>query len=370
MPHKTVLIVDDSAVVRGMISSFLEDQHDIEVIASASNGQIAVDLYKRHHPSIVLMDVEMPILNGIEALKQIIAYDANAKVIMCSTLTHKNAEISLEAMTIGAIEYIPKPTTSAEMGADSFKAALIRIINAVGSQPNTARNASPAKPASSDNASSTQSPCPSSVPSSMRGAFDLRGKPSTSWSPKILAIGSSTGGPQALFSFLKHLKDLSIPIVITQHMPATFTTILSNHITSQTGIVCVEGADDMALEAGKVFLAPGGKHMTFKKDDAGVVRIKLDDGPMENFCKPAVDPMLRSLISIYSHRILCTILTGMGHDGLEGCKQLVDMGGYVYAQDAESSIVWGMPGAVAKANICSGVYNVEKLAQTIKDIVH
>lgn len=381
MSHRRVLVVDDSAVIRGMITRLITDDKDIEVIGSASNGQMAVQMYKRLIPDVVILDIEMPIMNGIEALKEIMDFDSGAIVLMCSTLTHKNAEISLQAMSLGATDYIPKPGTASEVGSsEDFKNNIIRIIKALPARSTKAAPTTSAPSSLEQTNKTIKKPDEtqpkaseeklSSVPKSYsKGEFTLKPEPSISWKPKILAIGSSTGGPQALFATLKPLKDLRVPIVITQHMPATFTAILAQHITSQTGIKAMEGADNMRVEAGKAYVAPGGKHMLFKKNEAGELVIKLDDGPMENFCKPAVDPMLRSLINIYGNKILCAILTGMGHDGLEGAKQLVTAGGYLYAQDAKTSVVWGMPGAVAMANICSGVLPVENMGQKLKSII-
>jgi two-component system chemotaxis response regulator CheB len=361
MVIKNVLVVDDSAVTRGMISKIVDEIDNAEVTSSASNGQLAVDMYKRRKADVVILDIEMPVKNGIDALKEIIEFDPEAKVIMCSTLTQKNAEISLEALKLGALDYVPKPSSASEMGNETFKHSLEQLIKSVTTHQSTTHKNSSTKENTKSN--------PSSVPTSMQGSYELRKKPTENWAPQILAIGSSTGGPQALLQIMKDLKNLPVPIVITQHMPATFTSILSQHITTQAGVECIEGTEGLVLEAGKAYLAPGGKHLTFNKTDDGILQIKLNDGPMENFCKPAVDPMLRSLISHLDNKILCMILTGMGHDGLEGCKQLTTAGGYVYAQDAETSIVWGMPGAVAKAGLCSDVLPIDKISKHIRNLI-
>jgi two-component system chemotaxis response regulator CheB len=183
--------------------------------------------------------------------------------------------------------------------------------------------------------------------------------------PAILAVGSSTGGPQALFKVLKHVNDIGVPIVVTQHMPATFTKMLAEHIQQHCGLPSQEGATGMKLENNKVYVAPGGYHMTFKKTDAGV-EIVLDDGPQINFCKPAVDPMYDSLLDIYGNKILGVILTGMGHDGLAGAKKLVEKHGRLIAQDEATSTVWGMPGAVACANICEQVLPLDEIGPWIR----
>ncbi len=405
---KRVLIVDDSAVIRGMIARMIQDEPDIEIVGSASNGQMAVQMYMRERPDLVLLDIEMPIMDGMEALKQIMQHDRSAKVVMCSTLTHKNAEISMQALALGAIDYLPKPESAREINAsENFKQTLIRMVRSIAARgagtsysggsgtsasppapPPTAHRPStpppsstppstprPAGDANTYTASSSPAPLasgqatPSSIPNIFKGEVTKRAKPPSNWVPKIVAIGSSTGGPQALFAALKPLKNLPVPIVITQHMPATFTALLAQHIFAQTGIECFEGAENMPIENGKAYIAPGGKHMLLRKGEDGRVVIKIDDGPMENFCKPSVDPMLRSTLAIYGSKTLGVILTGMGTDGLEGMRQLVDAGGYLVAQDAETSVVWGMPGAVSKAGLCSEILPVQEIGSWVYKIV-
>ncbi|MDZ7714076.1 MAG: chemotaxis protein CheB [Rhodovibrio sp.] len=187
--------------------------------------------------------------------------------------------------------------------------------------------------------------------------------------PDVLAIGSSTGGPQALFKFLGGLGRVTQPVLITQHMPATFTALLADHIGRQTKLTCSEGRDGDPLAGGHVYIAPGGKHMTVAKDAGGQLRIKLDDGPPENFCKPSVDPMLRSLSRVYGGRLLTVILTGMGSDGLKGAEVAVQAGAHVLAQDEATSVVWGMPRAVAKAGLCSAVLPIGELATAVQKLI-
>lgn len=382
MKKKRILIVDDSAVIRGMISRIIQEEQDIEIVGSAANGQMAVQFYTREKPDLVLLDIDMPIMDGIEALKEIMRIDRAAKVVMCSTLTQKNAEISMQAMALGAVDYIPKPETAREMNStDDFKHNLLGLIRNLGSgrMPTASQaggTSSSAASAAAPKPSATASlpgvgnnPMPSSVPNIFKGEITKRAKPQAGWIPKIVAIGSSTGGPQALFAVLKNLKNLPVPIVITQHMPPTFTALLAQHITAQTGIEAFEAADGMAVEAGKVYVAAGGKHMLLKKGDDGKVTLKLDDGPMENFCKPAVDPMMRSILAIYGGKTLGVMLTGMGTDGLEGMRALIDAGGFLVAQDSQTSVVWGMPGAVAKAGLCSEILPVQDIGPWVYKIV-
>jgi two-component system chemotaxis response regulator CheB len=185
--------------------------------------------------------------------------------------------------------------------------------------------------------------------------------------PNLLAIGSSTGGPQALFAAIGHFKNFHVPIVVTQHMPATFTKILAQHIAMHTGVQTFEGENGMKVEPGTVYVAPGGYHMMFERSGTHNL-IRLNDGPQENFCRPSVDPMLRSAIDVWGPKFLAVILTGMGQDGLAGCRKLVELGGRVIAQDQETSVVWGMPGAVATAGICTDVLPLPDIGPAVKKI--
>lgn len=323
-----VMIVDDSAIIRSLIERTLKADKDIEVCGFASNGEEALKTVSVCNPDVIVLDIEMPVMDGITALPQLLQKKKDAKILICSTLSDRGAEISLKALSLGAADCILKPSgaTAIQQNAD-FNASLLRAVLLIGAgvqaQKKTEREIS------------------------------VRARTFTQ-TPKILAIGSSTGGPNALMTVLKELKGIRVPVVITQHMPPKFTKILAEHIAKETGLDCVEGAEGMLIKPGCAYVAPGGYHMVLKKADGGAL-IHLDEGPLENFCKPAVDPMLRSLIQIYGGSIFAVILTGMGHDGLEGCKEVVRAGGQVIAQDAKTSVVWGMPGAVANEGLCSAV---------------
>ncbi|MEC4595184.1 chemotaxis protein CheB, partial [Nitrospirillum amazonense] len=194
----------------------------------------------------------------------------------------------------------------------------------------------------------------------LRPAPDIR--------PDIIAIGSSTGGPQALFEVMANFRGgLHQPIVITQHMPATFTTILAEHITRQCGIECAEAKDGEPIVGGRAYVAPGDNHFLLVSRN-GVTTAQLTKDPPENFCRPAVDPMLRSIVKIYGRKVLAVILTGMGHDGRSGCDQVVQAGGMVVGQDEASSVVWGMPGAVATAGLCSSILPLKEIGPFIRKI--
>jgi two-component system chemotaxis response regulator CheB len=382
-----VMLIDDSAVVRGFITRILEADPDITVIYSAQNGEVGVSALNRQMPDIILLDIEMPVMDGITALPLLVQKAPDTKIIMCSTLTTANAAITMKALSLGAIDCIGKPSSANDINNhDSFKIMLTNKIKEIGRSSKLFKNRTQnpnAKTASIE----TQTPIstPASTPA-VRGSplvtplktappllakeAVLRPLTDTVYAgkPEILAIGSSTGGPNALFNVLKHCVGFDIPIVITQHMPATFTKILAEHITSQTGIPAVEAEDGMPLITGRVHVAAGGFHMLIEKNGKDKM-IRLNDGPMENFCKPAVDPMLRSLIPIYGEKILTVILTGMGSDGMLGARDVAIGGGRIIAQDEATSVVWGMPGAAAKAGICSAILPIDDIGPYIRSSV-
>lgn len=373
-----VMVVDDSAVIRGLITRMLEADPDIKVVASVGNGQLAVNQLERHPKEIdvVILDIEMPVMDGLTALPLMLKVDPNVKVIMASTLTKRNAEISLKALSAGAVDYVPKPSTARELSGESdFRRELLDKVKGLGIVHRSEVGKAPPKlvhPPASAPAPSAPSAAPGEKPERWvmkhQDEVELR-KPGQS-RPDILAIGSSTGGPQALFEFLKGLpKTIGMPVVITQHMPATFTSILAEHITRMSGWPCAEAKEGEVLEAGRIYLAPGDYHMNIVQKGPQRV-ITLNQDPPENFCRPAVDPMLRSLIKVYGPRIFTVILTGMGNDGARGSKQVVEAGGTVIAQDEKTSVVWGMPGAVASAGLCSAVLPITELAAYVVNFLN
>jgi len=356
----TVILADDSSVIRRALSIMLETDPNIEIVASASDGKSAASLAKIKKPDILILDVEMPVMDGITALPEILKNSPNTKVIMCSSLTEKGADTSIKAMALGAVECLVKPTGAEAAKPDSpFKKKLIHTVKTLvplKSEPSVAQSKTSASARS----------LPSQAPVKKDAEVTLRDDTSAyKGKPDILAIGSSTGGPKALFQVLKDIGILDIPIVITQHMPATFTKILAEHLTQQTGIPAHEGEEGMVVQKGNVYVAPGGKHMLFEKQGIQL-KINLNDGPQENFCKPAVDPMMRSIVDIYGNKVLGLILTGMGSDGAKGSQYLVDKGGRVIAQDEETSVVWGMPRAVAEAGICSEILPIQNIGSWVK----
>ncbi|MBX2833702.1 MAG: chemotaxis response regulator protein-glutamate methylesterase [Micavibrio sp.] len=353
----TIMLVDDSAVIRGGLSRILKTEPSIEIVASVADGAQGIIMAGKHKPDIIITDIEMPVMDGLTALPQYLKASPDSKVVMFSTLTEKGAAVTMKAMTLGAVECLVKPQGG--QGADpnsEFGRYIITLTkNLAPKKTNAAIGASSSGTSSASSDESKQSLLSPKGPLVIRNnPMDYKGKPS------VVAIGSSTGGPQALFKLLSNFKGFDVPIVITQHMPATFTRILATHINQNAGVSAFEGEEGMRLEAGKVYVAPGGYHMLFNKNGNDVT-IKLDTGPQENFCRPAVDPMFRSIAEIYGSKVLGIIVTGMGKDGLKGSELLVEKGARVIAQDEKTSVVWGMPGAVSMAGICSAVLPLEEL---------
>ena len=343
-----VMLVDDSAVIRGLIARMIEGEPGLRVAASVGNGQMAVDRLKANPVDVIILDIEMPVMDGLTAIPKLLEIKPDVKIIMASTLTEKNADISLRALQAGATDYVPKPTSTREIsGGEIFKQELLEKIRQLGLISR--------RPPSTPGAASA---VPVLKPVQLRtGSGSIR--------PRVLAVGSSTGGPQALFQLFKDIRpDINLPVMVTQHMPATFTTILAEHIAKSTGWPCTEAADGMPLQAGHIYIAPGNFHMTVEKSGTGMV-IRTNQDPPENFCRPSVDPMLRSLAAEFGGAVLTVILTGMGHDGRDGAKALVEAGGTVLAQDEASSVVWGMPGAVATAGLCNAVLPLKDLGPHI-----
>lgn len=356
-----VMLVDDSAVIRGLLTRILTAEPDIEVTASVSNGELAVSKLKSQDVDVIVLDIEMPVMDGLEALPLLLKIKPNIKIIMASTLTMRNAGISMRALEMGAAEYIPKPTSSSAIHKDGeFNVELIGKVRSLGK---AAR-----KSAGLVTSNKSAVAAPEIKKSLYKKEIVLRNQ-QTVQKPELLAIGSSTGGPQALLSLLKEISsEITYPVLITQHMPATFTKILAEHISDATGKPCTEGADGDVIVSGRLYLAPGGYHMTVKTSGTQKV-IQLNQDPPENFCRPAVDAMLRSIKNVYGTRVLTVILTGMGTDGCKEATKLSDAGGTIIAQDEESSVVWGMPGAVATAGICSAVLPLKEIGSYIKNFM-
>jgi two-component system chemotaxis response regulator CheB len=316
-----VMVVDDSAVARGFIRRWLEVEPGIAIVASLRNGREALDYLDRAAPDVVVLDVEMPDMDGITALPLLLRKKPGLAVIMASTLTRRDAEITLRALSLGALDCIQKPDAQGEITSEIYRDTLVAKIRELGAQ-------------------------------ARRGRWPV--------------IGASTGGPQALHDVCSRLGPVidNAPVLITQHMPPTFTTILAEHLGRATGRLVREAEDGEPIRAGRVYVAPGHRHLKVARANGQPIAV-LDNSPPVHFCKPSVDVLFSSAAEVWGGWVLGLVLTGMGTDGSKGGADIVASGGSIIAQDEATSTVWGMPGAVAQAGLCSQVLALPSIAPAI-----
>jgi two-component system, chemotaxis family, protein-glutamate methylesterase/glutaminase len=361
-----VMVVDDAVVVRGLVSRWIEAEPGLTVVASLRTGRDAVREVSRVDPDVVLLDIDMPDLDGLSALPLLLEKKRDLVVIMASTLSRRNAEVSLKALSLGAADYIPKPTTNREVTTStSFRAELIEKIRALGKRRRRFGDARASEPSVAHDISAR----PRLAYTDAR-ASDIKLRPFALTMPRVLLIGASTGGPQALTGLLGGLGTAydRVPVLITQHMPPTFTTILAEHLARASGRPAREGSDGEPIQPGRIYIAPGGRHMLVNRRD-GQATIALDDGPQINFCKPAVDPLFASAARAFGGAVLAVVLTGMGSDGTRGAGVIAAAGGSVIAQDEATSVVWGMPGSAAQAGVCSAVLPLSDIAPKLNALI-
>jgi two-component system chemotaxis response regulator CheB len=356
------MIADDAVVVRGLFARWIDAEPDLHVVATVRTGREAVDQLAEADPDVVVLDVDMPEMDGLAALPLLLQKRPGLVVIMASTLTRRNAEISLRALSLGAADYIPKPQTAATVDpASSFRRELIEKIRGLsGRRQRLAPR--PAWTPPTRAADTKPLPKVGKAPPLVPQAPVQRLRPFPAVPPRVLLIGASTGGPQALTTLIRELKPVidRVPVLITQHMPPTFTTILAEHLARISGQPAREAVDGHEIDAGNIYIAPGGKHLVVERRAGVAVTAVTDDAPV-NFCKPAVDPMFASAAAVWGQWVLGLVLTGMGSDGLHGAKAIVAAGGAVVVQDDATSVVWGMPGQVARAGLASAVLPLDQI---------
>jgi two-component system chemotaxis response regulator CheB len=319
----------------------------------------------RSNPDVVILDIEMPDMDGLTALPLLLQQNRNLVVIVASTLTSKNAEISLRCLHLGATDYIPKPSTNRDVTISAdFRRELIAKVKALGlrarqtlfvqTQPRLRAVTDVAEPPPAVE-SARQAPLRSQH-------FTLR--PPRSVKPRLIAIGASTGGPQAITKVVAGLKPLltRMPIVITQHMPPTFTSMFADHLRRNLDIQASEAEDGALVLPGQVYVAAGAKHLSVHRVGTEY-RSRLSDGPPVNFCRPSVDVLFASAAEAFGAATLGIILTGMGSDGARGAGMVAAAGGNIIAQDEASSVVWGMPGATARLGVCTAVLPLERISE-------
>jgi len=343
MPKIRILVVDDAVVFRRLVSEELARDPALEVVGTAPNGRIALQKMPQLNPDLVILDVEMPEMDGLTTLAELRKTYPRLPVIMFSALTERGAAATLDALALGASDYFTKPTTVGGLDASLqvIRDELVPEIKTLCAS--AAGRAAPPAP-------------PPAVPPRHRGRRGPVG---------VLAIGSSTGGPNALAAVFSRLPaDFPVPIVIVQHMPPMFTRLLAERLSAEYRIPVAEGSSGCALRPGHAWIAPGDHHMIVVRDDTQV-RLLVHQDPPENSCRPAVDVLLRSVAQTFGPNSLTVILTGMGSDGLRGCEALRESGGQILAQDEETSVVWGMPGYVARAGLADRVLPLHLIAAEI-----
>ena len=346
-----VLVVDDSVVVRKIVTDVLSGDRDIEVVGTAVNGRAALSKLEQLKPDLITMDIEMPEMNGIDAVRAIRGLRNRVPIIMFSTLTERGASATLDALSAGANEYVTKPANVGSVGQsmESVREQLIPKIKALTGRPVTpgpARAQAPAVP--------VRPPAPRTGPGRK---------------PAVLVIGSSTGGPEALARVLPLLPaTLPVPVLLVQHMPPVFTRQFAQRLDRLSALRVVEAADGSPLIPGVAHLAPGDHHLVVRSHgrapNAGL-QTGLNQGPPENFCRPAVDPLFRSAVTAYDGAVLAVVLTGMGADGRNGASEIRAAGGTVIVQDQATSVVWGMPGAIAQAGLADEILPLERIPEAI-----
>jgi two-component system chemotaxis response regulator CheB len=366
-----VMVVDDAVVVRALLTRWIGESPGLKLVAALRNGREAVEQLEQADPDVVVLDVEMPDLDGISTLPLLLEKKRDLVVIMASALTRHHAEISLKALALGAADYIPKPDTEGGViTSASYQRELIEKIRALGPRGRRRRRLSPyargaVSPATRRLAGAVQRVARWQVPEAAHAsAHNLR--PFSNVIPRVLLIGASTGGPQALTKLVARLDAVTdvAPVLITQHMPATFTTILGEHLSRASAKPVREALDGEPVLAGTIYLAPGGRHMRVARRNGTAVAV-LDDGPPINFCKPAVDPLFASAAEVWGNWNLALILTGMGTDGTHGAADIVAAGGSVIAQDEATSVIWGMPGSAVEAGVCSAVLPLDQIGPKV-----
>lgn len=375
-----VLLVDDSAVIRRLLTDVLSGDPTLEIVGGAPNGRVALEQLPVLKPDLVVLDVEMPEMDGLETLTEIRKRQPRLPVIMFSSLTERGAIVTLEALALGANDYVTKPSNTGNMLAalqrvreeliPRIKTFCRHLLDPAPTPLQPTERLVGFKPfATSGSSSGVPSPAPVPIPATPPFPTTDRFTTTTPSSPRqrieVVAVGVSTGGPNALAAILSQFPaQFPAPVLVVQHMPALFTRLLAERLAAQSALSVAEGADGEDLAPGLVRLAPGGLHMTVERRGTRV-RIRLDQSEPENSCRPAANVLFQSVAEAYGGGALAVVLTGMGNDGLRGCEAIRKAGGQILVQDEASSVVWSMPGCVARAGLADGEIALPRLAGEI-----
>ena len=351
-----ILVVDDAVVVRRIVTGVLGDEPQLEVVGTAPNGRIALQKIEQLNPDLVTLDIEMPVMDGLETLKELRKRYPRLPVIMFSTLTERGAAVTMEALMSGANDYVTKPANvgSVTEAMDRIREELVPKIHALtGIAP---------KPSATVRHAPTSAAPRAAVPSRVRPrplSADIE------MPVQAVVIGVSTGGPNALAELVPALPaKLRVPVLIVQHMPPMFTRLLAERLDSHSPLAVREAGHNELVQAGHVLLAPGGKHLEVQRRGAQIYTA-ITEGPLENSCRPSADVLFRTASKVYGAGLLGVIMTGMGYDARRGSEHVRDVGGHILAQDQSSSVVWGMPGAAVEAGTVDLVLPLKELAAEI-----
>jgi two-component system chemotaxis response regulator CheB len=345
----TIVVVDDSALYRQLVRNVLRDVPGVEVLGAAKGGQEALEMAAQLDPDLLTLDVHMPDLDGIHVLRELKKRRARCRALMLSSLTANGAQVTTDALLEGAFDFIQKPSgADAERNRVQLRESLADKISAFRASRSRRKLLPPtSRPVEVSNG----------APSEEAAAPGFR--------CEALVVATSTGGPVALREFLPALPaDLPVPVFVVQHMPPQYTKPLAERLNQACPLEVLEAVDGMAPEPGSVYIAPGGRHLKLERR-VGKVRLKLTEDPPENGCRPAADYLFRSVSEIWPGRVMAVVLTGMGRDGMLGCRQIREQGGYILAQHADGCIVYGMPKAVIDEKLAHAVLPLEKLAPAV-----
>jgi len=363
-----ILIVDDSAVMRSLLRSVASSDAQLEVVGTAADGASALNALQTLQPDIILLDVEMPVMDGLTTLRALRQRWSKIPVIMCSSLTQRGAKVTIEALASGAADYVSKPSgqSDRETALRRLAQELLPKIRAL--TPRTADTSLvPQRFAISGTPRTSTSQIVSPKSTLTRNPAASTSQPITS-TPSIVVVGVSTGGPAALDVLLPALPErFPLPVLIVQHMPELFTSLLADRLNGRCRLRVREATDGEPVRAGSIYIARGNWHMetvaTALPDSPAMLR--LSQGAQENHCRPSVDVLFRSAANVFGSGVLAVVLTGMGSDGVKACRTIRELGGAVLAQDEVTSTVWGMPGAVVNAGLANRVLSLEMMAPEI-----
>lgn len=393
-PRVRVAVVDDSVVVRGLLSRWLSETPAIEVAGTFRSGREIIEALPMLQPRIILLDLDMPDMDGLTALPLILSKSPGTRVIVVSSLSVHGAEMTMRCLMKGATDYLPKPSNHREVSTSAdFRQALIAKVLAVGGiraamrqqqVPPTPRPTPAPAPASSSAlfartssagrvvARPAPSPASVAVPAAAHpGRVSAGARPLEKTRPKVIVIGASTGGPQALVSLLSHMPRVAsrIPIVIAQHMPPIFGAIFASHLKQHVGLPACEAAEGKPLKAGAIYLAPGGCHTVIRRQSDGQMILTMLPSEARGPWRPSIDLLFASAADCFGADALAIALTGMGRDGTSGAQDLIQRGANVIVQDEPSSVVWGIPGSIAEAGLAAAQLPPEKLGELAQSLV-